>query len=63
MNDWAPFNKIYLTYFKVDRLPSRSAFGTAGLALNAASNSNAGHRRGRRSQRVFALAHSIVSVA
>jgi len=35
MNDWAPFNKIYLTYFKVDRLPSRSAFGTAGLALNA----------------------------
>ena len=36
MNEWAAFNKIYLTYFKPDRLPARSAFGTSGLALGAA---------------------------
>jgi 2-iminobutanoate/2-iminopropanoate deaminase len=35
MNDWAAFNRIYLTYFEPDRLPARSAFGAAGLALNA----------------------------
>jgi reactive intermediate/imine deaminase len=36
MSEWAAFNKIYVTYFKSDRLPSRSAFGASGLALNAA---------------------------
>ena len=35
MSDWAAFNKVYLTYFKPDRLPARSAFGASALALNA----------------------------
>ena len=29
------FNKVYVTYFKPDRLPARSAFGASGLALGA----------------------------
>jgi 2-iminobutanoate/2-iminopropanoate deaminase len=29
------FNKIYVTYFKPERLPARSAFGANGLALDA----------------------------
>ncbi len=32
---WAEFNKVYLTYFNPDRLPTRSAFGANGLALGA----------------------------
>lgn len=36
MSLWPAFNKIYLGYFKPDRLPARSAFGTNGLALGAA---------------------------
>jgi len=35
MNEWAAFNRVYLTYFKPDRLPARSAFGASSLALNA----------------------------
>ena len=35
VSEWAAFNRVYLTYFKPDRLPARSAFGAAGLALNA----------------------------
>jgi reactive intermediate/imine deaminase len=35
MSEWAAFNKIYLSYFKADRLPARSAFGANGLALGA----------------------------
>jgi reactive intermediate/imine deaminase len=35
MSKWADFNKVYLTYFKPDRLPARSAYGTNGLALGA----------------------------
>lgn len=35
MNKWADFNKVYVTYFKPERLPSRSAFGANGLALGA----------------------------
>lgn len=35
MADWPAFNAIYLEYFKPDRLPARSAFGTTGLALGA----------------------------
>lgn len=36
MAQWAAFNQIYVGYFMPDRLPSRSAFGAAGLALGAA---------------------------
>ena len=35
MSMWADFNRVYLTYFKPDRLPARSAFGASGLALGA----------------------------
>ena len=35
MKEWAAFNKVYVTYFKPERLPARSAFGAAALALNA----------------------------
>lgn len=35
MKQWGDFNKIYVGYFKPDRLPARSAFGANGLALGA----------------------------
>jgi 2-iminobutanoate/2-iminopropanoate deaminase len=35
MNEWPAFNAVYVTYFKPDRLPARSAFGASGLALGA----------------------------
>lgn len=35
MAEWDAFNKVYVTYFKPDRLPSRSAWGCTGLALGA----------------------------
>jgi 2-iminobutanoate/2-iminopropanoate deaminase len=35
MNEWAAFNRIYVEYFKPDRLPVRSALGANGLALGA----------------------------
>jgi reactive intermediate/imine deaminase len=35
MADWPAFNLVYVTYFKPDRLPSRSAMGVGGLALGA----------------------------
>ena len=35
MSKWADFNKVYVTYFKQDRMPARSAFGANGLALGA----------------------------
>jgi 2-iminobutanoate/2-iminopropanoate deaminase len=35
MAKWEDFNKVYVTYFKPDRLPARSAFGASGLALGA----------------------------
>lgn len=35
MNEWAAFNRVYISYFKPDRLPARSAFGASSLALNA----------------------------
>ncbi len=35
MSRWSEFNAIYLEYFDPDRLPARSAFGAAGLALGA----------------------------
>jgi reactive intermediate/imine deaminase len=36
MAEWPAFNKVYVSYFKPDRLPARSAFGAAALALDAA---------------------------
>lgn len=36
MSEWRRFNKVYLEYFKPERLPARSAFGANGLALGAA---------------------------
>lgn len=35
MAQWSAFNKIYVGYFKRDRLPARSAFGATALALGA----------------------------
>jgi 2-iminobutanoate/2-iminopropanoate deaminase len=35
MSQWARFNAVYVTYFKPDRLPARSAFGASGLAFGA----------------------------
>jgi len=35
MNEWSAFNRVYVSYFKPDRLPARSAFGAAALALGA----------------------------
>ena len=35
MSKWGDFNKVYVTYFKPDRMPARSAFGVAALALGA----------------------------
>lgn len=31
----ADMNIVYVTFFKKDRIPARSAFSTSGLALNA----------------------------
>ncbi len=35
MGDWRAFNEVYVSYFAPDKLPARSAFGAAGLALGA----------------------------
>ncbi|HEV8486168.1 MAG TPA: RidA family protein [Blastocatellia bacterium] len=35
MKEWADMNSVYTTFFKKERMPARSAFGTTGLALNA----------------------------
>jgi reactive intermediate/imine deaminase len=35
MSEWATMNEIYVTYFKSDRLPARSALGVNGLARGA----------------------------
>jgi 2-iminobutanoate/2-iminopropanoate deaminase len=35
MFNWGAFNKIYVTHFKPEQLPARSAFGANGLALDA----------------------------
>lgn len=34
MADWQAFNKVYVSYFKPNRLPARSAFGSTGLAYD-----------------------------
>lgn len=33
--EWGTFNEVYVTYFKADKMPARSAFGANGLALGA----------------------------
>lgn len=33
MSQWGAFNRVYLSYFNPERLPTRSAFGVNGLAL------------------------------
>ncbi len=35
MADWPAFNRVYVGYFKPERLPARSALGADGLALGA----------------------------
>jgi reactive intermediate/imine deaminase len=35
MEQWQAFNAVYMSYFKPERLPARSAFGADGLALGA----------------------------
>ena len=35
MSEWGAMNEVYVTYFKRDRLPARSALGVNGLALGA----------------------------
>ena len=35
MAEWGAMNEVYVTFFKPDRMPSRSAFGVSGLALGA----------------------------
>ena len=35
MSEWSAFNAVYVTYFKPERKPARSAFATNGLALGA----------------------------
>ncbi|MBA3258743.1 MAG: RidA family protein [Gemmatimonadales bacterium] len=35
MSEWAAMNQEYVTHFRKDRLPARSAFGVSGLALGA----------------------------
>ena len=35
MGEWDRMNRVYVTYFRPDRLPARSAFGTSGLARGA----------------------------
>jgi 2-iminobutanoate/2-iminopropanoate deaminase len=35
MKEWPLMNEVYVTYFKKDRLPARSAIGADGLALGA----------------------------
>jgi len=36
MEQWADFNKVYVTYFEPGKFPARSAFGANGLALGGA---------------------------
>ena len=36
MTQWGAFNDVYVSYFKQERLPVRTAFGVADLVLGAA---------------------------
>ncbi len=35
IKEWADMNTVYGTFFKKERMPGRSAFGTSGLVNNA----------------------------
>jgi len=35
ISEWQAFNEVYVTFFKPEKLPARSAFGSSGLALGA----------------------------
>ncbi|MBA2459832.1 MAG: RidA family protein [Gemmatimonadales bacterium] len=35
MSEWAAMNQEYVTHFRTNRLPARSALGTSGLAMDA----------------------------
>lgn len=35
MADWPAFNRVYVTYFQPGKLPARSAFAAAGLAMGS----------------------------
>ena len=35
ISEWQAFNEVYVTFFKPERKPARSAFATNGLALGA----------------------------
>lgn len=35
IKEWADMNTVYVTFFKKESLPARSAFGTSGLVQNA----------------------------
>ena len=35
IKEWAEMNTVYVTFFKKERLPARSAFGTTGLVNGA----------------------------
>jgi reactive intermediate/imine deaminase len=35
IKEWADMNTVYVTYFKKERLPARSALGVSGLVRNA----------------------------
>lgn len=35
IKEWGAMNEVYVTFFKKERLPARSAFGTSGLVNNA----------------------------
>lgn len=37
MKEWPLINEVYVTYFKKDRLPARSAIGANGLKFGAKS--------------------------
>ncbi|MHA1543689.1 MAG: RidA family protein [Alphaproteobacteria bacterium] len=35
MSEWDAMNEVYVSYFKSDKMPARSALGASGLALGA----------------------------
>jgi len=35
ISEWAAFNEVYVSFFKPDKMPARSAFGASALALGA----------------------------
>lgn len=35
IREWAAMNQVYVTFFKPEKLPARSALGTSGLSMGA----------------------------